>query len=204
MRVRQRPRVMPPSNKEARRPRSPLRQVISTGAGRVVVEPALPEDAQACIELFLRVLGEGRYFVAEPSEYIVTVDSWRSKLAEVGRHANGCYFVARLRGVIVGVITVEGGRVRRRRHAAVLEIFLHPDVRGCGIGRQLMELGVRWARANPRLHKLNLAVFADNDRAVSLYTNMGFSIEGRRVGEYRERDGTLRDDLLMAMDVRSP
>ena len=109
--------------------------------------------------------------------------------------------MARLRDSIVGVVTVEGGRIRRRRHAAVLEIFLHPDVRGCGIGRQLMELGLSWARANPRLTKLNLAVFADNRRAVALYESLGFVVEGRRLGEYRERDGTLRDDLLMAMDV---
>jgi ribosomal protein S18 acetylase RimI-like enzyme len=52
------------------------------------------------------------------------------------------------------------------------------------------------------LQKLSLAVFADNSPAIGLYRSLGFIEEGRRIGEYREEDGRLRDDLIMARSVR--
>ena len=59
----------------------------------------------------------------------------------------------------------------------------------------------RTAAASP-LEKLSLAVYAHNLPALSLYRALGFQEEGRRVGEYRFADGSLRDDVLMALPVR--
>ena len=65
----------------------------------------------------------------------------------------------------------------------------------------LVEAAQRRAAMSGVLRKLSLAVLADNAAAVALYEACGFRVEGRRVGEYLEADGTARDDLLMAWTV---
>ncbi len=62
---------------------------------------------------------------------------------------------------------------------------------------------IEWAEANPIIEKLGLSVFADNERALHIYRTMGFDEEGRRLGEYRMEDGTLRDDVLLYRMVLS-
>ena len=94
-----------------------------------------------------------------------------------------------------------GGRLTRARHVARLEMMVDKAARGEGVGKALLDHALSWAEANPMLDKVALAVFADNDRAVALYRSRGFTDEGRRVGEYKEADGRLRDDLLLARAV---
>ncbi len=72
--------------------------------------------------------------------------------------------------------------------------------RGQGIGRALLAGATAWADAHPGITKLSLCVFAHNTRAIALYRAFGFVEEGRREGEYRFPDGSVRGDVLMARD----
>jgi ribosomal protein S18 acetylase RimI-like enzyme len=65
----------------------------------------------------------------------------------------------------------------------------------------LMHAAVDWAVSHADVSKIGLAVFEDNTRAIAMYTSFGFVVEGRRAGEYREADGSLRSDLLMCLGV---
>ena len=47
-------------------------------------------------------------------------------------------------------------------------------------------------------HKVELEVWPDNGRAISLYATYGFEVEGLRRSHYRRRDGSLRSSLIMA------
>ena len=122
-------------------------------------------------------------------------------MALINSADNSCFLTGRVKKLLAGAVKIQGGELRRLRHVGRLEIFLEPAWRGKGIGRALMVAAVRWAEENPRLKKLALAVYDDNVRAVQLYQTLGFQIEGRRENEYREGDGTLRSDLLMARPV---
>jgi ribosomal protein S18 acetylase RimI-like enzyme len=86
-------------------------------------------------------------------------------------------------------------------HVGRLEMYVDSTARGQGVGRCLVEAAMGWAEANPLLSKVGLSVFEDNARAVALYEHFGFVPEGRRVGEYREPTGVLRNDLLMCRRV---
>ena len=66
-----------------------------------------------------------------------------------------------------------------------------------------MASAIEWARATPGVDKIGLNVFADNAQAVKLYREFGFTVEGRRHGEYLFDDGQYRDDLLMQLWVGS-
>lgn len=147
------------------------------------------------------VLGEGRWFLADPDEVSLSEPAVTDDLAELDRLPNSRVLVA-LRGQdLVAVCWLRGGRLRRVAHEAALEIIVGADHRGQGVGRRLLRRAIAWAEGQRELSRLALAVMADNHRAVALYQAHGFVEEGRRHGVVREADGTVRDDLLMARDV---
>jgi RimJ/RimL family protein N-acetyltransferase len=67
-----------------------------------------------------------------------------------------------------------------------------------GVGSALVAAAIAWARERG-LHKLSLGVFADNERAISLYRKFGFVEEGRRIKHYRRRSGELWDSIEMGL-----
>jgi ribosomal protein S18 acetylase RimI-like enzyme len=168
----------------------------------VHIEPARPQDAEGLVALRRAVLAEGCWFATRADEYVEGATQARAAVAALRRQANGTLLVARLDGQLVGMLAVHGEGLARMRHLGRLEMMVARDLRGQGIGRALLAEALRWARANPVLRKLSLAVFEDNGAAVALYRSRGFAQEGRREGEYLLEDGSRRADLLMALELR--
>jgi ribosomal protein S18 acetylase RimI-like enzyme len=81
-------------------------------------------------------------------------------------------------------------------HAGVLGTGLLQEYRGLGIGRRLLEAALAGAR-DAGIERVELGVWASNDRARKLYERTGFATEGvqRRA---RLIDGIADDLVLMA------
>lgn len=170
-------------------------------AGLLTIELPQDEDALDLLRLRRAVLEERRWFITDPTEFVDSLELQQSLLSDLSRSENSLALVGRLDGAIAGVVYLQGGRLKRMRHTAKLEILVHAGHRGNGIGRHLLAEAVRWARENPHLEKLGLAVFAHNTRAIKLYEGFGFTREGHRPREYKLDDGTYWDDLLMFREV---
>ncbi len=82
-------------------------------------------------------------------------------------------------------------------HVGTLGMGLLPDYRGQGVGTRLMALALEASRASG-LERVELAVFADNQRARRLYEKMGFTVDGTRARRAKI-DGRYRDEVLMAL-----
>jgi RimJ/RimL family protein N-acetyltransferase len=81
-------------------------------------------------------------------------------------------------------------------HVGTLGMGLLPAHRGRGLGGQLMAAALQASRACG-LERVELAVFAGNERAERLYARMGFVVEG--VQKRRAKiDSDYRDEILMA------
>lgn len=78
-----------------------------------------------------------------------------------------------------------------------LGMSILPEYRGEGWGRQLVDVAIEAACAEG-IRKIELEVFPDNGRAIALYANSGFEIEGLRRDHYLRLDGSLRSALIMA------
>ena len=152
-----------------------------------------------------RILEEGGGFITLPHE--LTKELGDEEALILGcRGEAGIYLVARVRPDatfrgpstrVAGLLVATTGVLTRMRHAAKLEVMVDPAWRRHGIGRALMEGCIAWAEQAPGVEKLSLSVFADNEAAIALYRSLGFAEEGRRLREYKEPDGSYRDDVLM-------
>jgi ribosomal protein S18 acetylase RimI-like enzyme len=161
------------------------------------LRPARTTDAAAMLRLHRAVLEERRFFITEPEEFRESVDDKVRMIRDFERSGNSLVLVARRSPHLLGFLTIRGGPLNRMRHTGKLEIMVAPDFRGQGVGRALMEAGLRWAESHPELEKLGLSVFTDNTRAIDLYRQYGFREEGRRPREFRLEDGRYMDDILM-------
>lgn len=172
--------------------------------GGVIIGAAADSDARALVELRRAILSEGAWFTAEPGEVADDVRVRAERLREARRSGNQVHLVARGGGELVGMVAVEGGRLRRVRHVGRLEIMVAQPWRGRGVGAALLEAALVSARLHPALEKVELAVYAHNARALTLYERFGFVQEGRRVRQQRLADGTYADEVWMARWLRPP
>ena len=161
------------------------------------VRPTRPEDAFAVAILREIVAAEDRWIgEADPAERDAMVDRIRRALGDPAQR----WLVAKADRQVVGSISL-----RVDAGVAGLGMFVAADRRGQGIGRALLEEGVRWARRTG-CHKVVLEVWPHNEPARRLYLAAGFIEEGCRRRHHRRRDGSLWDSIEMGLvlDETSP
>lgn len=83
------------------------------------------------------------------------------------------------------------------RHCGRLGMGLLPEARGKGLGTRLAQaaIGRAW---NDGLERIELEVFASNERAIDLYRRLGFVTEGVK-HRARQLDSRYDDNVLMAL-----
>lgn len=155
------------------------------------------EDAAALAAIDQRVVAAGQGVVRSVDQADDEAGYTRRILAvldaPIGQRA---MWVAEVDGVVVGEATVSRYGVAFCRHIGSLAVQVDPAFQGRGLGRALMEAIVDWGTTH-RIERLQLSVIADNQRAIALYTSLGFVIEGRRPQFLLRPNGTRTDDVLM-------
>jgi L-phenylalanine/L-methionine N-acetyltransferase len=75
-----------------------------------------------------------------------------------------------------------------QNHVGTISLFIHDEFHGRGIGRLLITSIIAIADILVGLRRIQLTVFCDNERAISLYHKFGFKIEGRHECAARQGD----------------
>lgn len=167
---------------------------------RWTLRPGRPTDGRGLAHLFAKVRAEGRWLittpgaVSEPSEAF-----WISEMIRAGEHL---VLVAEADGEAIGNVLVTIERGVATEHIGILSITIADGWRDVGIGSEMVAAAQRWA-AERGLRKVSLGVFPDNERAMAVYTKLGFVREGLRRQQYRTAQG-FRDEILMAWFPEEP
>ena len=128
-----------------------------------------------------------------------SVEMWRARLegnAAPERSAE-LHLAAEIGGRVVGSAGLHPQTALRRRHAATLGISVAADAQGRGVGSALMRALCDYADNWAQLLRIELTVFADNQRAIALYGRFGFRHEGTHRA-YAMRHGVYADVWAMA------
>lgn len=132
--------------------------------------------------------------VSRPSELIL--ESFEKKIADLSKL--GRYLVAEKDGKIVGHALLDPMPLQAISHVFRLTIVVHPGFQNQGIGEALMRDLMDWAKRTSRVGKIELLVRATNERAIRLYSKLGFVVEGRFRKRVRLSNGEFVDDIAMA------
>ena len=161
------------------------------------IRPAGPEDAAGTTAL-RRMPGVFEHAASLPSDRSRRMEEL---LRQPGQNRHFLVAVSPDNTVLgLVMLTVESNP--RRRHSGGLGIMVRTDCQGQGIGTALLEAVLDLADNWLMLRRVELEVYADNQRAVRLYEKFGFEAEGRK-REAAVKNGAYVDLMVMAR-LRTP
>jgi len=165
-------------------------------AALIEIRPLTPADAAAYRGIRLAGLRESpeAFGSTFDRENIQPLAWFRDRLA--ASQVFGAFCSADLLG-IAGFAIREG---EKERHKGLLwGMYVRPDVRKGGLGRQLVEAVFEYARAHVEV--IQLSVVSGNELARRLYAALGF-VEYGLERDSLKQNGRYYDEILMALDLR--
>lgn len=161
----------------------------------ITLRRAGPQDAAA----FARIMGQPEVLANLMQLPYPDEELWKQRLTDgIASGKTDLHLVAVRGGEIVGSAGLHPvGPALRRRHCAMLGISVAQEHQGSGVGKALMHGLIDYADNWGQILRIELTVFADNTRAIGLYSRFGFVQEGLFRG-YALRQGVYEDCVSMA------
>ncbi len=158
------------------------------------IRAAVPGDGAALLALQLALDDETEFMLLERGERAAAPDALESRLEDCAAGRDPSFLLLALSGEqAVGYVDVSVLPYARARRTGYLVAGVRDDHVGRGLGRALMWAAVDEGRTRG-LVRLELTVMEHNRRALGLYLDSGFQVEGlrraaldlegRRVNEY--------------------
>lgn len=109
-------------------------------------------------------------------------------------------FIIQINGKIQGSLNLKN-YFQGTLHRAHLGMGLEIPIREKGLGKQVLDFALNWARSEPTLHWIDLSVFAHNTPARKLYSNAGFCEMALLKDRFRVNGASI-DDIMMTLKLQ--
>ena len=136
-----------------------------------------------------------------PEEYNITTENETAWINNINQSLSSLLLVAELDKQIVGMLFFIPNEKRKNSHTGEFGVSVHPQFQGRGIGRQLINTLLNWAKSNSAIEKVYLKVFSTNQTAIELYRDLGFIEEGRHIKAVKQLNGEYVDVLQMYVET---
>ena len=140
---------------------------------------AKPEDSKLFLELLKQLDQETEFMMMEPGERISTAEDMEQYVLSMVK-SNSFLLLLFDGQEVAGFLSAKRGAANRIKHSAYIVCGVLKNLRGKGYGTSLFRELLAWAPENG-ITRLELTVMCHNEKAVHLYQNMGFEIEGKLV-----------------------
>lgn len=160
----------------------------------VTIRRATPDDAQGIVDVFNSVIEEGGLTSMYPT---LTVEQERAFIEGLGPRS--ALFVAETMDTIVGFQTIEpfDPWTRAMDHVAIMGTQVYKGFRRQGIGRQLAEASLTFAREEG-YEKVVIYVRSWNTAARDFYSSLGFEPRGTLTRQVKI-EGKYDDEVFMEL-----
>lgn len=162
-----------------------------------IIRQAEETDAENLIAYSKIVFASTDQVLTTLEEYTISVADEKTWINNISKSPNSKLLVAELDGQILGFLFFISQQKIKIAHTGEVGVNVHPDYKGLGIGRALLESLIEWANSHTVIEKIVLQVFATNHKAISLYQSLGFKEEGRFVKAAKQKDGGYVDVVQM-------
>ncbi|GAB1759907.1 GNAT family N-acetyltransferase [Priestia aryabhattai] len=136
-------------------------------------------DAANFVDLLKQIEEESKFMLFESGERKLSTDQQEKNIEIFKQQPNSTIIVAEESEMLVGYIAATGGEANRNAHIAALTLGIRKTFQNQGIGTALFAALEEWAREH-HIHRLELTVAVQHEKALSLYDKVGFEIEGTK------------------------
>ena len=166
----------------------------------LLIREADGADAGKVLEFLAAISSETDFLSFGPGEFELTEKQEFDYLEKCSNTDNSIYLLALLDEKIVGILFFEAGTRPRTRHAGEMGTSVLQVNWRMGVFSAILDSFLEWCRTGGVIKKINLKVRTDNYKAVNLYKQKGFSIEGTLKKEMYI-DGNYYDNFWMGLEL---
>ncbi len=158
-------------------------------------------DGAALLEIFTLTHSQTDYLLSCPDETDAAVEREAQYLKDKAESDGEIEILAEIGGKVVGTAGIERvGAKRKVKHRAEFGISVDKSYWGLGIGRALTQACIECAK-RAGYAQLELAVVADNAKAIALYESAGFVEYGRNPKGFRSPLTGWQELVLMRLEL---
>ena len=165
---------------------------------RAVLRPLEKTDEKDFHKLFLEIPEQERMFIKHRVTDINVIHEW-CKNIDYGRNLP---MVALVGGRIVGVATLHQQLGGWKRHIGRVSVLVHPEYRGRGLGKTLVELTTDIAR-QAGLEKVEAEFIGEQKAAMHMFAMLGFSKLVHLEEYVKDMQAVAHDYILMGMELKT-
>ena len=162
----------------------------------LIISKAVIDDAEEIIKYLNLVGGESDNLLFGKDGFHMDVDSEEAFIANINESEKSALFVGKISEEIVCVGSVQSPNRERISHQCEIAISVKRQFWNMGIGTELMQTMIDFAKQTNQIEIIHLGVRSDNINAIKLYKKMGF----HEIGLYRKFfkiNGEYADEILM-------
>jgi RimJ/RimL family protein N-acetyltransferase len=163
----------------------PHKHELKNGSVLLIRQVAV-DDAPAVLEYVHAISAESDFLSFGPGEFELTEPEEEEFIHNCLASENQLFIIGSIDDAIVSLLSFSGGHRPRVRHSGEFSMSVRKQYWALGIGSFMLDTLIDWARCTQIVHKINLRVRTDNQRAISLYERKGFV-----------REGTIRKAILL-------
>lgn len=177
-------------------------QAISLhGSRHAELSRVVPADAAAVLAHYEQAAGETEFISFGPGELNRSVAEQAELLRVLQAPDVGLALKGVVDGELAALVVIKRMTRPRERHVGELGLSVLKAFWFLGLGRAVCEAAIMDAR-EIGLTRVELRTRQDNARAISLYEDLGFRVEGRLRGAFKIGE-VEHDNVLMALRLHS-
>lgn len=168
---------------------------LKNGA-KLLISKAVKEDAEKIIEYLNLIGGESDNLLFGKNGFDMSVENEKKFIDNINSSKTSALFIGKINSEIVCIGSIQSSGKERIAHQSNIAISVKKKYWNNGIGTQLTQTLVEFARNNGVTEILHLGVKYDNANAIKLYEKMGFE----KIGLYKnffKINGAYFDEVLM-------
>ncbi|KPL61053.1 GNAT family N-acetyltransferase [Rossellomorea vietnamensis] len=160
------------------------------------IRSAREVDAQKLSEVRLQADGETENLDRERGEAYIDEEGFIQIIKEDSESPRNLFLVCEVEDRIAGFSRCEGTSLKRIAHKVEFGVCVLQEFWGYGIGKNLLKESIRWADDSD-IKKITLNVLETNEKAIKLYKNNGFEVEGVLKRDKFLSDGRYYNTVVM-------
>jgi RimJ/RimL family protein N-acetyltransferase len=174
-------------------------EIILKNGARAYLRNGDASDGPAVYENFNLTHAETDYLLSYPDENSFDPEQEARFLKEKTESPNEIEIIALVDGKVAGTAGIEAvGHKYKVKHRAEFGISVLREYWGIGVGKALTKACIQCAR-DAGYVQLELNVVAGNERAISMYREMGFEEFGRNPRDFNSRESGFQELVYMLL-----